>query len=396
MTERFTLHSKAPESKSLRRARRGLEYLLSLLGAHDVALGGAAVEESSPAGGSWFVALGGEDDRHWVRAAGLSHLRSRQVAVDEVVLSSGLCLWGTGALSAVGAAGAVELTRAPQPEQVRTLHTLRSHAELSAYETTTSAALAGLAGALARWAAIRVPPAMDWDIPGLHYLAALLDERGAPMLTPELWHYWQDLVRQRNARVQALVVRRCLAEGLHAVGVEGLAGIADIARGRLPGTSPRQALRFLAEADPVWHRIAATEPVTSYSELVRLAYVVQVLRAGCPELHGRSGRLLICVEDPSESRILSAARTVAERAGLDLQAVGLYPLGTLLPSTGGSLHACEGPMQAAPGNIPAQVGRTGKSVPVDAGNAARTVLSGDATAAPKRARPPQGSHGRCS
>ncbi|MEV5542360.1 hypothetical protein AB0L13_36620 [Saccharopolyspora shandongensis] len=343
LTDRFTLHSRAPESKSLRRARRGLEYLLRLLGAQDVALGEAAVEERSPAGGSWFVALGEEDDRHWVRAAGLSHLRARQVAVDEVVLSSGLCLWGTGALCAVGEAGAVELTRAPQPEGVRALHTLRAQAELSAYETTTSAALAGLAGALARWAAIRLPPTMDWDVPHLHYLAALLDERGTPMLAPELWHYWQDLVRQRNAQVHELVVRRCLAEGLHAVVVEGLAGIADIARGRLPGTTPQQALRFLADVDPVWRRIAATEQVTSYSELVRLAYVVQVLRAGCPELHGRSGRLLICVEDPAESRILSTARTVAERAGLDLQAVGLYPLGTLLPSTGGSLHACGEP-----------------------------------------------------
>ncbi|MGW3472552.1 hypothetical protein ACWDKQ_29715 [Saccharopolyspora sp. NPDC000995] len=325
---------------------------------------------------------------HWVRAAGLSHLRARQVAVDEVVLSSGLCLWGAGALSAVGAAGAVELTRAPQPEQVRTLHTVRAQAELSAYETTTSAALAGLAGALARWTAIRVPSTMGWHIPRLHYLAALLDERGAPMLAPELWQHWQDLVRQRNAQVQALVVRRCLAEGLHAACVEELASIADIARGRLPGTTPGQALRFLADADPVWRRIAATEQVTSYSELVRLAYVVQVLRVGCPELHGRSGRLLICVEDPAESRILAAARTVAERADLDLQAVGLYPLGALLPSTGGSLHACGEPAQAVLGNRPAK--GDAEANPVDTQNAARAALTDNPTIPKARTGPARG------
>ncbi|MFE0022062.1 hypothetical protein [Amycolatopsis sp. NPDC059021] len=337
LTPRYTLHA-APVARASQRALRNLGQLLEVLRATGLTLGTAAVEETTPAGTSWYQAL---DDvngkRHWVRGAGLRLLANFEPA--EVRFYSGLCLWGTGAMRAFAGTEEVTLTSGDS-RNARHVTAITTLSGLSAYEDVMSAELTGLAGAVKRATALSVHPVLHWDFPPLHYLVALLDNDGRPMLRPALWQRWQREVEERATLVRNLLFVRSRAAGFRMSIARSLAALQAGAHGRTGGRTPEQALAVLARDDEAWRVAASVRTVETYQDLTRLAYAVEMLRAGSPDLHGAAGRLLIVVDDPAEARSLAEARAIAKAAGLRMAAVGLYPLSRLLPSTGGSLHAC--------------------------------------------------------
>ncbi|WP_192781875.1 hypothetical protein [Kibdelosporangium phytohabitans] len=108
LTPRYALHA-APVTKASPRARRKLDELLAVLGADGLTLGTAAVGETTPAGTNWYSSLTGVDGEcHWVRGAGLRNLTA--VDFHELRLSTGMCLWGAGALNVLAGSGEVALT----------------------------------------------------------------------------------------------------------------------------------------------------------------------------------------------------------------------------------------------------------------------------------------------
>ncbi|WP_405060779.1 hypothetical protein OG474_03835 [Kribbella sp. NBC_01505] len=319
LTPRYTLHQ-APDARSLRYARERFGMLLESLEIGGFIVGSPAVSDDS----GWYLCVDdGTGTQHWVRGRGLSSLVGRTFT--EVAVFSGLSLGGTGSLRSAGLA-------LPGPA-------LAADARLSTYETTMSAALAGFAGAFRRTPKL-AQPVLHWDLPPLHYLLAQLDERGRPRLPHTTWMQWQTAVHERAAMVRRLLYERSRSVGLNALFVRALTGLADTAHGRTPGRAPGEALQILAREDPAWAAAASVRTVESYAELTRLAYSVESLRAGSPDLHHRHGRLALMIEDPAEEGILAEARAIANDAGLSFAAVGLYPLPRLLPSTGGSLYAC--------------------------------------------------------
>ncbi|WP_328608611.1 sedoheptulose 7-phosphate cyclase [Amycolatopsis sp. NBC_00345] len=312
--------------------------MLAVLAADGLRTGAAAVAETSPAGTGWYVAL--DDDsgtRHWVRGAGLS--QRAKISCSEVLVYSGMCLWGTGALRASSPAGEIALT-ASHGRDAAEVSSITTVPGLSDYETSVSAATTGLARAVKSASALDVHPALRWELPRLHYLMELLDDQARPLLRPALWRQWQVDTRERAALVRSLIHARTRAAGLSVDSTSSLAELEDTAHGATPGRTPRDALEALARNDEAWSAVASVRTVDSYPALARLAYVTEVLRAGCHELHGHGSRLLVTIWDPSEGRILREAQAIAREAGLSLTAVGLHPLPALLPSAGGSLHAC--------------------------------------------------------
>ncbi|MFI5735645.1 hypothetical protein ACIA49_36380 [Kribbella sp. NPDC051587] len=311
LTPRYTLH-RAPDTRSVRLARAQLTTLFDALDVRGFVLEPAAVSDDS----GWYLCVDdGTGTQHWVHSSGLPWIRDQSFT--EIALFSGLSLGGSPKLSVQGPA----VTR------------------LSTYETTISAATAGLAGAFRRTSKLR-QPVLHWDLPPLHYLLSQLDDRGRPRLDNHEWAQWQTVVHERAAMVRRLLYERSRSVGLNAQFIRALTGLADTAHGRTPGRTPTDALKILAREDAAWAATASVRTVSTYPELVHLAYSVESLRAGSPDLHGHPHRLALMVEDPAEERILTEARAIAHDAGLTFAAVGLYPLPRLLPSTGTSLYTC--------------------------------------------------------